>query len=334
MIIGITGKNGSGKGTVADFLKKRGFIYYSLSDVLREELKNQGKEVTRENLIKIGNKLREESGANVLADKICKKLHSDKNYIVDSIRNPFEVERLKKEKNFFLIKVTAPQKIRFLRCKERAREGAEITLKDFIEIEKRELKSNDKNAQQILKTEELADYEIDNSKTIESLEEQCISILKKTKKIKFEARPSWDQYFMDIAKVVSSRSNCIKRHVAAIIVKDRRIISTGYNGTPRGIKNCFEGGCKRCNSFGVSGEDLGECICSHAEENAITQAAYHGVAIKGATIYVTFSPCLMCTKMIINSGIVEVVYGEEYSINQLEFSLFKEASVKVRALKI
>ena len=86
-------------------------------------------------------------------------------------------------------------------------------------------------------------------------------------------RPDWDAYFMDIAHVVARRGNCSRRQVAALLVKDRRIISTGYNGTPRGVRNCFEGGCRRCAGEAPSGADLGECVCSHAEENAITQAA-------------------------------------------------------------
>ena len=127
-----------------------------------------------------------------------------------------------------------------------------------------------------------------------------------------DQRPDWDTYFMDIAHVVKRRSNCSRRQVAAVVVKDRRIISTGYNGTPRGVTNCCEGGCARCASDVPSGEGLGECICSHAEENSITQAAYHGIRLKGATIYVTLSPCLTCSKMIINSGITEVIFDELY----------------------
>lgn len=146
---------------------------------------------------------------------------------------------------------------------------------------------------------------------------------------KFE-RPDWDTYFMDIAYMVAKRGNCIRRQVAAVIVKDQRLISTGYNGTPRGVKNCFEGGCARCASDVSSGSDLGECICSHAEENAITQAAYHGIALRGATLYCTLSPCLICAKMIVNSGIEEVVYEDEYEFSRQTMSLLKEAGVKCR----
>ena len=143
-------------------------------------------------------------------------------------------------------------------------------------------------------------------------------------------RPPWDEYFMRIAHVVSTRSNCLKRHVAALIVKDLRIVATGYNGTPRGTKNCNEGGCPRCASLTPSGTALEECLCSHAEENAITQAAYHGTSIREATIYTTFSPCLLCTKMIINSGIREVVYEADYPLGETAFRVLKEAGVKVR----
>lgn len=145
-------------------------------------------------------------------------------------------------------------------------------------------------------------------------------------------RPDWDHYFMEIAQVVARRSNCSRRQVAAVIVKDHRIISTGYNGTPRGIKNCFEGGCPRCNSDTPSGSRLDECICSHGEENAIVQAAYHGIAVKDATLYTTFSPCLLCAKMIINSGIIEVVYQERYTIDDISQRLLKEAKINLRPL--
>lgn len=146
-------------------------------------------------------------------------------------------------------------------------------------------------------------------------------------------RPDWDHYFMDIAQVVAARGNCSRRQVAAVIVKDHRIISTGYNGTPRGITNCCDGGCPRCSSDTPSGHDLTSCVCSHAEENSITQAAYHGIAVKDATLYTTFSPCLQCSKMIINAGIKEVVYHQEYSIAHQAFDLLHEAGVIVRPLE-
>ena len=145
-----------------------------------------------------------------------------------------------------------------------------------------------------------------------------------------QERPNWDEYFMKIAQVASMRSNCIKRRVGAVIVRDKRIVSTGYNGTPRGTKNCNEGGCPRCNSLANSGTQLEECLCSHAEENSITQAAYHGTSVKEGMLYTTFAPCLMCTKMIINSGIVEVIFNLDYPLNDTSFHLFRQAGVVAR----
>ncbi len=151
------------------------------------------------------------------------------------------------------------------------------------------------------------------------------------KKIK-DPRPSWDEYFMEIATVVAKRSNCSRRHVAAVIVKDNHILSTGYNGTPYKVKNCFEGGCPRCSGKAPSGTSLDECLCVHAEQNAICQAARYGINVSDATIYVTLSPCLTCAKLIINAGIREVVYGGDYSafLDTVK-KLFKDAGVKCRS---
>lgn len=156
--------------------------------------------------------------------------------------------------------------------------------------------------------------------------------MKKKQKSK-NIRPDWDHYFMAIADVVATRSNCSRRHVAAVIVKDKRIISTGYNGTPRGIKNCDEGGCPRCSSDTPSGHNLRECICCHGEENAIVQAAYHGISVKDATIYSTYCPCLLCTKMIINAGIKEVVYRSEYHMDHQAENLLRSVNIIVRKIK-
>ena len=146
-------------------------------------------------------------------------------------------------------------------------------------------------------------------------------------------RPDWDTYFMDIAQVVAKRGNCLRRQVAAVIVKDQRIIATGYNGTPRGVRNCCDGGCNRCASDLPSGAGLGDCICCHAEENAVTHAAFHGIAVQNAVLYCTLSPCLLCAKMLINAGIREVIYESEYQFNRQTRALFKEAGVKCRQFR-
>jgi dCMP deaminase len=148
-----------------------------------------------------------------------------------------------------------------------------------------------------------------------------------------DTRPSWDDYFLRLAKDVSLRSNCSRRKVGAVIVKDNHIVATGYNGTPAKTTNCFNGGCPRCNGDHKTGEKLDECLCVHAEQNAICQAAYYGHATAGATIYVTISPCLTCAKLIINSGVQEVVYGGEYAFLDTVKDIFKQSKVKYRRLK-
>jgi dCMP deaminase len=331
MIIGLTGKNGSGKGEVARFLTESGYEYYSLSDILRGDLNGQGKEVTRENLIEIGNAVRAKDGAGALAERTLSKLGPEAHAVVDSIRNPFEVEALRRRRDFHLLSIDADSQIRFERTKARGRENDPQTYDEFLEIEAREAQTPDPATQQLNRTAAMADAVVYNNGTIDDLREQVRQVIQAL--AANSERPGWDKYFMDIARVVALRGNCIKRKLAAVIVKDRRVISTGYNGTPRGIANCNEGGCPRCNRFGISGEKLDECLCSHAEENAIVQSAYHGVSIKGSTIYTTYSPCLMCTKMIINSGITEVVYDKSYSIAETPLKLLHDAGVEVRQLE-
>jgi len=330
MIIGLVGKNASGKGTVADLLTERGFVYTSCSDIIREEIVARGLEVTRENLIETGRDLRREGGPGALAEMILKKLEPNTHYIVDSIRNPGEVDVLRRRAEFVLIEVTASEHVRFARLVARARPGDPTTLEKFRELEARELQSDDSAAQQLVATAALADVALSNDAGPTELRAALEALLPRI--ARGAARPDWDDYFMGIARMVASRSNCLKRQVAAVLVRDQRIIATGYNGTPRGAPNCNEGGCPRCAAFGPSGTRLDECLCSHAEENAITQAAFHGVIVRDATLYSTLSPCLTCTKMIINAGIREVVYDAHYPLASQALGLLQSCGVVVRKL--
>lgn len=330
MIIGLTGRNASGKGEVVEFLEKRSFTAYSLSDILREELKKQKKPITRENLLQIGRRLRQKYGPTILAERILKKIRNDCHYVVDSFRNPAEVDTLRKHGNFVLLAVKADPAVRFSRIKKRARESDPQTYRKFLKIENEELQSNSSSGQDLMACEKLADYSLTNNSSLEALHKNLGNLLSK---LLFNVkRPDWDEYFMQIAQEVATRSNCMKRKVAALIVKDKRIISTGYNGTPRGVKNCNEGGCPRCNNLAQAGTKLDECYCSHGEENAIVQAAYHGITLKDSTLYSTFSPCLICSKMIINAGIKKVVYKDEYSLDKNSLSLLSQAGVKIEKL--
>ena len=142
-------------------------------------------------------------------------------------------------------------------------------------------------------------------------------------------RPDWDEYFMGIAKLVSERSTCLRRAVGALIVKNRRILTTGYNGTPSGITHCEAGGCLREKMKVPSGKRHELCRGLHAEQNAIIQAALYGVDIHGGTLYCTNQPCSICAKMLINAGIKEVVMESGYP-DEMAKEFFEEAGVAIR----
>jgi dCMP deaminase len=143
-----------------------------------------------------------------------------------------------------------------------------------------------------------------------------------------EERPSWHEYFMGICGLVATRSTCLRRQVGAILVKDRRILCSGYNGAPAGIQHCRESGCLREIMNIPSGEKHELCRGVHAEQNAIIQAAYHGISVKGASLYCTNMPCSICAKMFINAGIKTIYYRDAYQ-DSLTLSLFEMAQVKL-----
>jgi len=141
-------------------------------------------------------------------------------------------------------------------------------------------------------------------------------------------RPSVDEYFMEIASVVAKRSTCLRNQVGAVIVRDKRILATGYNGAPKGLPHCLDIGCIREQNNIPSGERHELCRAVHAEQNAILQAAIHGVSTENTTIYCTHQPCILCAKMMINAGIKKVVYANQYpDTAALEF--LKQANVEV-----
>jgi len=143
-----------------------------------------------------------------------------------------------------------------------------------------------------------------------------------------DRRPSWDEYFMGIAEMVASRSTCLRRQVGAVAVRDKRILATGYNGAPSGLKHCLEVGCLRQENSIPSGERHELCRALHAEQNVIIQAAYHGLSIAGSTLYCTNLPCVICAKMIINSGVRRIVFASGYP-DELSRAMLDEAGVEL-----
>ncbi|MBU2490148.1 MAG: cytidine/deoxycytidylate deaminase family protein [Proteobacteria bacterium] len=158
-------------------------------------------------------------------------------------------------------------------------------------------------------------------------EERCAGDFPATRK----NRPEWDVYFMDIARLVASRSTCRRRSVGAVVVRDKRILTTGYNGAPSGLAHCLTAGCLREQLNVPSGERHELCRGLHAEQNAIIQAGLHGVSIRGAIVYCTNQPCVICAKMLINAGVVEIVFAEGYA-DEMSEGMLKEAGVVLRKL--
>lgn len=147
-----------------------------------------------------------------------------------------------------------------------------------------------------------------------------------------DKRPTLDEYFMEIAEVVAKRSTCLRNKVGAVIVRDKRILSTGYNGAPRDMEHCLEIGCIRDQQNIASGTRHELCRAVHAEQNAIIQSALHGVSVEGATLYCTHQPCILCAKMIINSKIKRVVYSNKYPDDEA-INFFKKADVEINIFK-
>jgi len=324
MIIGLTGTNASGKTTVVTYLISKDYEHHSLSDIIRDELRKSDLPETRENLIMKGNELREKYGASVLADRIKSRIKG-KNVVIDSIRNPLEIQSLRQLDDFFLIAVDAPVELRYERAKSRNRIENADNLQDFIEIENKE-KSEIQINQNITACMQQAEFKLFNDGDTDKLYTKIEEILKE---LKNRIRPSWDAYFQKMAFLVAERSTCLRHHVGAIIIKDRHVLTTGYNGAARNVDDCMKLGCLRNQLKIPSGERHEICRAIHAEQNAIIQAGVHGVTIEGGTLYCTHSPCIICAKLIVNAGIKRVVICGDYPDDfDLVMNLFEQAGVK------
>ncbi|MBR9683056.1 AAA family ATPase [Candidatus Woesearchaeota archaeon] len=332
MIIGLTGSYGAGKDEIAHYLESKGFIHYSLSDLIREELIKEKKEITRANLIRKGNQLREQFGPSVLALKILPKLKTRDNFVISSIRNTKEISALKKRPDFILIYVDAPSKLRFKRTQLRQRTDS---FKNFEDFKQKELieQSNKKSGQQLHLCKKVAKIVFINKGSLEELHDKLNTFLKQWQPHLPSPRPSWDEYFLEITRTIATRSTCDRGRVGCIIVKNRRILTTGYAGSPSGTKHCDEIGHLMKEVVDEDGTTSKHCVrTTHAEQNAIVQAARYGISIEGSTIYCIMEPCHVCAKLIINAGITRVVCEKRYHAAQLSREIFKEAGIKLNVV--
>src|SRR3989339_1464838 len=332
-IIGLTGTMGSGKGELVKLLQQRGYTYTSLSDAVRAEATRRGLEHTREHLQNTGNQLREEGGAGILGKKIRETIEAEiarrsasedggglahrspanagRRWVIDGIRNPVEWEELKKLPGFHMLGVTASPETIVERVQKRNREGSPLSREEVLAKLKRERGIGEPpEGQQVQRCLDHADYLIVNEGTLQDLETK----LKHFERLETgEDRPTFHEVFMEIAYTWAKRATCLRRRVGAVIAKDQQQLTAGYNGAPRGVPHCAElGGCLR-EKLGIpSGQRHEICRGTHAEQNAITQAAKFGISIEGSTLYCNTYPCVICTKMILNAGIDTVVYDSDY----------------------
>lgn len=249
-------------------------------------------------------------------------------WVTTDIHTEIILDQLVRRPFFILISVDAPVSVRWRRFQARlqkAQPNAESpSLEEFLLRSDEHLYSADKGLLPLISR---ATVRLLN--TSSNIAHLYATLGKLDLTNEDRLRPNWDQYFMQLASLAAQRSNCMKRRVGCVLVREKRVISTGYNGTPRGLRNCGEGGCPRCNEGQGSGFGLGTCLCIHAEENALLEAGRERIR-EGAILYCDTCPCLTCSIKITQVGISEVVYSQGYSMDTETAAVFKQAGVKLR----
>ncbi len=326
--IGITGTLGAGKGTIVDYLvKNRGFVHYSVRAFITEEIKRRGMPVNRDSMTLVGNDLRAQHTPSWIVEQLYQQAQaSGCNCIIESIRTPGEVAALRGKPNFYLFAVDADPKVRYERAVLRGSETDHIDYETFIANEKREMDNDDPNKQNLGVCISQADYRFDNGGSFEDLNRQVDEVLSK---ITYH-RPSWDEYFMELADTAAKRATCDRGRSGCVIVKDRQLLVTGYVGSPSGLPHCDEVGHLFHKVINPDGSITNHCVRTvHAEQNAICQAARRGIALDGATLYCRMTPCRTCAMLIINCGIKRVVCERKYHAGAESEELFRQAGVQL-----
>mgnify|MGYP001613547989 CR=1 FL=1 len=332
MLLGITGFNAAGKDTLAEFLERKGFVRKSLSDEIRKEVAVRNLTPTREVLIALGNELRTKEGNAVLAKRTLAGIDPSTNYTFSSIRNPAEVEELKKRKEFSLIFVDADIHKRFARSQKRKREGENQSLEQFKALEEKEYASTDSASQQLLRVREMADFLIQNDGNVEDFYKQVEGFLDKLNYV--YRRPSWDEYFLEMSRTVAKRATCDRGRSGCVIVRDKRILTTGYVGSPPGMAHCDEVGHQMKKTVHEDGSESWHCVRTlHAEQNAILQASKLGISLEGATLYCRMTPCRVCAMLIMGTGIKRVVCERLYHAGQESEEMFKKAGIVFQTME-
>lgn len=269
------------------------------------------------------------STADELLDFVTKRWRE--RWVTTDIHTESILDKLFRRPFFILVSIDAPVSIRWKRYQEKlhqvhetASSSENLTLEKFVLESDEHLYSANSGLMPLISR---ATVRLLN--TSSNLAHLYATLGKLDLTNEDRLRPSWDQYFMQLASLAAQRSNCMKRRVGCVLVREKRVISTGYNGTPRGLVNCGEGGCPRCNEGQGSGVGLGTCLCIHAEENALLEAGRERIR-EGAILYCDTCPCLTCSIKIAQVGISEVVYSQGYSMDTETAAVFHQAGVHLR----
>ncbi|KAF2772479.1 hypothetical protein EJ03DRAFT_266482 [Teratosphaeria nubilosa] len=259
-----------------------------------------------------------------LLDHATKKWRT--NFVTTSVFSEDTVDTLSHRPFFILLHIDAPISIRWARFRNRCAKAALTppTLEQFVIRNDQHQYDPTTNLASLASR---AQIKLLNSSTSIKTLHAALDALNLTDPSRM--RPTWDHYFMTLASLAARRSNCMRRQVGCVLTRERRVVSTGYNGTPRNVANCNEGGCPRCNGGGGGGAALSTCLCIHAEENALLEAGRERVG-GGAVLYCNTCPCLTCSIKIVQVGITEVVYNLGYYMDAEAANIFREAGIKLR----
>lgn len=326
--IGITGTLGAGKGTIVDYLvKEKGFVHFSVRDFITKEIERRGMPVNRDSMTFVGNDLRKQHSPSYITDELYKQAQeTGKNCIIESVRTPLEVSELRKHSNFYLFAIDADAKVRYERIVVRGSSTDNVSFETFIANEQREMTSDDPNKQNLKACIEQADYLFSNDGNFDDLHQKIEEVLDKI----MYKRPSWDEYFMELANTASKRATCDRGRSGCVIVKNRHVLVTGYVGSPAGLPHCDEVGHLFSKTIHSDGSISNHCIRTvHAEQNAICQAARRGIALEGATLYCRMTPCRTCAMLIINCGIKRVVCERKYHKGEESEEMFRQAGIEL-----
>jgi len=296
-----------------------------------------GVPINRENLRNLGNEMRRNHGNDVLAKMAVDMMKDDEDYVITSIRNPLEVKQLSASKKFLLVAIESPIEDRFKRliAREdiRGEDKANLTFESFAESEKKELESKDKSSQQIQNCIEMSRLTIKNDQSINIFHNLIENSMPKIIEMASFVRPSWDEYFLELSKTVGKRGTCDRGRSGAVLVKNKRVISTGYVGSPPNLAHCDEVGHWFKKTIHKDGDITQHCIRTvHAEANAIAQAAKHGIPTNETSLYCKMEPCIDCTKLLISAGIKNIVCEKRYHGAQESREMLEEAGINMKVI--